>query len=336
MKTSVKSTLRIFLSADLSGSTSYKFDCQKNGKLWSNIFAQYYRRLEANLIDRWFEIGKDQYPEKFSFNKLPRLWKAIGDELVFCMEMDSHIDALHIVEAFDEVIRVECGVLKKVSEGMMDIKGSAWVAGFPIDNSEVMLKRKNLHIEDKLKKEIEEVKQQSAIDWTLSHEEKARRIFEMDYAEGEVDYIGPDIDTGFRIAKLSTPRKFVLSVDLALLVGHAIINTKESNKFDIYLDDKTSLKGVLDGKSYPLLFIDTEQHILRKQPHEKILKRRADHDVTEVVAFCEHFIASTNGRLHVPYILGKYETVFNVVPEIHKEKLAELNKYLQNMESKSV
>jgi hypothetical protein len=336
MKSSIESKLRIFLSADLSGSTNYKFVCQKKGKLWSNVFAQYYRRLEANFVDRWYQVGKEEYPERFSLNKLPQLWKAIGDELVFSMKLESHIDTLHAIEAFEDVIRVERRVLKKISDGMMDVKGSAWIAGFPIDNSEVMLKRKNLHNEERLKKEIEEIRLQNGVDWTFSSEEKARRIFEMDYEEGEVDFIGPDIDTGFRIAKLSTPRKFGLSVDLAWLIGHAMINTNKSNKLDIYLDDKVSLKGVLDGKGYPFLFIDTEQNILRKHPHEKILGRKADHDVTEVVAFCKHFIDSTNGGLHIPYILCDEEKEFTVIPETHKAPLAALEKCFQDMKAKKV
>ena len=115
------------------------------------------------------------------------------------------------------------------------------------------------------------------------------------------------------------------------VLGQAIISTNKLDKFDIYLDDETSLKGVLDGKNYPLLFIDTEQHILRKQPHEKIYYKKADHDVTEVVAFCEHFIASTNDRLHLPYIVGEGERVFNVMPKNHEAKLDELSKCLQRI-----
>jgi hypothetical protein len=63
MKSAIKSTLRVYWSADLSGSASFKFDCEKKGKLWSNIFAQYYRRLEANFINCWFQLGKSEYAE---------------------------------------------------------------------------------------------------------------------------------------------------------------------------------------------------------------------------------------------------------------------------------
>ncbi|MGZ0175142.1 MAG: hypothetical protein ACKVHE_37085, partial [Planctomycetales bacterium] len=64
-----------------------------------------------------------------------------------------------------------------------------------------------------------------------------------------VDYIGPSVDLGFRLAKFSTPRKFVVSGSLALLVLDGIHSCElPSDSVVLYLDGTVSLKGVIDGK----------------------------------------------------------------------------------------
>ncbi|NQV29121.1 MAG: hypothetical protein HQ518_32615 [Rhodopirellula sp.] len=58
-----------------------------------------------------------------------------------------------------------------------------------------------------------------------------------------VDYIGPSVDLGFRLAKFSTPRKFVVSGSLALLVLDGIHSCDlPSDSVVLYLDGTESLK----------------------------------------------------------------------------------------------
>ena len=62
--------LRLFLSADLAGSTAFK----QTGKLdeWQKYFREFYRQLPALLRQKL--VGK-----KFNGIELP-VWKLIGDE----------------------------------------------------------------------------------------------------------------------------------------------------------------------------------------------------------------------------------------------------------------
>ena len=82
-----------------------------------------------------------------------------------------------------------------------------------------------------------------------------------------VDYIGPSIDTGFRLSTLSSSRKFVVSLELAHILSlEQHLNEQRPRrqstgafsltKFEFRYDGRKNLKGVFNGAPYPVFWID--------------------------------------------------------------------------------
>jgi hypothetical protein len=135
----------------------------------------------------------------------------LGDELIFAKKLTSGIEAFVAVCAAKQAIT---DYSKKLREHQRNrrkdgeqyafptqLKGTMWHAGFPIKNMKVV------------KDEQPQV---------------------------PIDYIGPSIDLGFRLAKLSTPWHMAISAPLAWMV--AKIQVEHSEKID-NLDVKWTYRG---------------------------------------------------------------------------------------------
>lgn len=173
--------LRIFLSVDLIGSTAFKQLSTATDKAsekyhsWLFSFFDFYTEFKTVYLgvleQHKLHYGVDIYEQ-------PHLWKRLGDELLFSASLQNTKQPLFFIECF-RVAMVEYE--KKIHElnWPLGLKGTAWIAGFPVRN----------------------VKIPAETDGELAE-----------------DYIGPCIDLGFRLSKYSTARKFVLSVELVWLV----------------------------------------------------------------------------------------------------------------------
>src|SRR5262249_6657574 len=107
----------------------------------------------------------------------PRLVKAIGDEILLETELKNSSDARALIRFFGRALARYAS--RNLASLRLQLKGTAWIAGFPINNHQ----------------------------------------FQIDtYGSIARDFIGPCIATGFRIAKFATPTKLVVSVDLALVL----------------------------------------------------------------------------------------------------------------------
>jgi hypothetical protein len=80
--------------------------------------------------------------------------------------------------------------------------------------------------------------------------------------EGKLDFIGPSIDTGFRLTKFSSSSNLYISIELAFLLTQANINRDEYLIIydNIYYDGEEILKGVAKDTPYPKLFILIERN----------------------------------------------------------------------------
>lgn len=118
-------SLRLFLSADLAGSTAFK---QNTGaREWQRFFQSFYTQLPA-YVDKEFEPGSSRLA----------LWKTIGDEIVFSAELRSAADAGRMVQAFSRGVgRYRRGITNPPRG--LDLKCAGWTAGFPVGNLEVLL-----------------------------------------------------------------------------------------------------------------------------------------------------------------------------------------------------
>ena len=133
--------------------------------------------------------------------------------------------------------------------------------------------------------------------------------------EGKEDFIGQHIDTGFRISKHATRRKFIISVELTVVL---IKNRALENEFKYYFEERKSLKGVLDQTPYPIIWIDME-------PDDERFEREALNNINnhtdpeKLLKFCEFFIDSNSERVLHPILL--HDPLFQEIPDWYRIKL---------------
>ncbi len=159
----------LFVSYDIVGSTKFK---SKDGD-----WAEKIRRAINELRGSVEELPDDVPPF--------RLWKALGDELVFTCEIETIENLKNALPFLFEVLQQQAEEIYQYSDKNLDLKATAWIA----------------HIGER--------------------KESFNTIL-MVTDEGVKDYIGRSIDEGFRLAhQFTRPRRFVVSFDIAsLLVSH--------------------------------------------------------------------------------------------------------------------
>src|SRR3546814_20697194 len=66
-----------------------------------------------------------------------------------------------------------------------------------------------------------------------------------------LDFIGPDLDLGFRLSKFARPARLLLSLDLVEMLLAA------DNRADVvlYLVGREELQGVMFGSPYPIIWM---------------------------------------------------------------------------------
>lgn len=242
--------VRLFFSADLIGSTAYKNKPQvspaayaRRQPPWADGFEQFYE-----LFHQRFASACDQQAGA----PVPCFFKAIGDELLFHVAIHGCEDAVAAMAGFRLALE-EYNRRIMQADLPLSVKGSAWIAGFPINNHRVIM------------------------------------------PDGSEDFIGPSIDAGFRLSRMATQRKLVVAVDLALLL------LEEPGGFTFFFDEPIPLKGVLGGRPYPLIWIDTGVQL----PEDRLLGVRKDPcERDELRDYCRRYIDScgSDSWLIIPYL----------------------------------
>lgn len=134
-------------------------------------------------------------------------------------------------------------------------------------------------------------------------------------AGDQIDFIGPGIDLGFRLTKHSSETKMVISIGLALLV------LKDAgNELEFGYDSRTQLKGITNGKGYPVIYIrvnspkenDSESKLIQKIHQDDLLK------------FVEFYYSENS--LSYPFIEGDYQ--FNSKPTNYQKDFDNVKKML--------
>jgi hypothetical protein len=236
-----------------------------------------YKGRSADGVQPWLPFFVEFYQDfPVYFNRacsslptpveVPERWKSLGDELIFVAELESHQEARACVEAFKKSIEDYRAIIQE--KGLpLALKASAWTAGFPVGNAEIRNKR----------------------DGKISGEIAA-------------DYIGPSIDIGFRLGKLATIRRFVVSIELVVLL------TRDTGTSLSFMFEETQpLKGVLDDRPYPIVWIDmfTGQADDIELQADKLIGRRQKHCELEALQkYSRRYIKEHGKPLMMPFIEG--------------------------------
>ncbi len=255
MTSPIESRMRVFLSADLVGSTKlknrlnhqellekYRSRCHVVEKLrkqdatlnisddieraavleslavstedfdWATVVRAFYEGLHTEFVTAIEELRESHVIGDALANSI-KPWKAIGDELIYEISVPGRLELYHITMGFLRTIREMDRKIGERSGGVsveLRIKGAAWVAGFPVRNREIILPALNER-------------------W---------------------DFLGPDMDTGFRIAKCTRAGMLVVSIELAELLGEC--QGKVSPMLGKIVGWE-ELAGVWNDKRYPVI-----------------------------------------------------------------------------------
>jgi hypothetical protein len=230
----LKPRLRLFFSVDLVGATQYK----QSRTIWRPEILSFYRDFDFILQDEFRAFAESHDPGLSP----PNFWKSNGDELLYVCEMDSPNQAHALMYVW--LVALERYRATSVEESQhLDVKSTAWIALFPAPNSEIFFRRGNFGPEDQSARDPLIVQSEIRDEWYA-------------YPHGATitrEFVGPSMDTGFRLTAWSTPSRMVLSVDLAfLLMG---THPRGLGRLRMKLSGCGRLKGVSGDQPYPILWI---------------------------------------------------------------------------------
>jgi hypothetical protein len=303
--------LRLFLSFDVQGSTSFKYQAAADKiEAWLPIIHWFYIETQAAVERSWLRSSaryRHDFPEAEA-GPGPVFWKSAGDELLFVQEITHPLQCLSAVQAFKDVQAQQDEDLQRRSGGRLRLKATAWLAGFPNLNKEIPLIGPHTG-------EVE------------SHDDDTMlRIarFERGTLPHQRDFVGPSIDLGFRLTELATPRRFVVSVELAYVLADMMVESHLMDRLNLQVEEGRVLRGILNDMEYPLIWIDALSHRPAKTNLERLMSRNAcSADVLREM--CGQFIAEAP-VLVMPYIVVEDRCVYGTVPAAHGEKLTTIRR----------
>ncbi|AFM20595.1 hypothetical protein Mycch_5993 (plasmid) [Mycolicibacterium chubuense NBB4] len=240
----------LFLSCDLQNSTQFK---QKREGEWIATFLAFYSEFPSLLANRITE----KYPD---LKDRLSLWKAIGDELIFSAQIQSEQECSDAIDAWTATM-LEFEVQHLLEKTPMTLKGGAFLATVPAPDRRVAIPRTVQISDDGTQIDVQETNEA-----TLNRADTTGD-FAINFA---MDYVGPSIDTGFRVLKFAARSYFVLTVEVAHLLFKHYNDDRTKRDRVAYLLGTHSLKGVWGGRPYPVFAIarpleaDTPEQLLAK------------------------------------------------------------------------
>lgn len=234
----------MFFSFDLENSTKFKESFPHN---WSYLIEFFYELVKntfkSNLVNQ--KILREEDDEQLIF------WKIIGDEISFYKKIDSLEEPFYSVKAVDYTLQDVYDQLcsnkdltdendKDIIKSNIDIKASIWIAKCETNCNGT--KSNKIYVN--------------------CFKEYDSRYNELGEKVKELDFLGPDIDEGFRIGKYCGKRKVTVSAKLAYLIYYLSINQKmlfsdidaKSIKNNFRIVQYKKLKGIWQDRLYPIIF----------------------------------------------------------------------------------
>ncbi|MFT3881108.1 MAG: hypothetical protein QM703_15780 [Gemmatales bacterium] len=155
-------------------------------------------------------------------------WKAVGDELLYQFRVNNRAEIYWLTVAFILALRtIDAKVKASDTQRGLRLKGTAWVAGFPIRN----------------------------------------RVIKLPAIETD-DFLGPEIDTGFRISKTTRPGMLAVSVEL----GELLAETRDLDTFMGLIVGWERMKGVWNDCLYPVIWVDLPRGTLENRKAQEAIK----------------------------------------------------------------
>ena len=281
-KLDVKAVL--FFSVDIVDSVAYKSNFVNE---WSKDFEAFYETF-PNILSTNCQSVKLPHRNAVDL-PCPNTWKVVGDEMLFFIDMCATYGAiqdkgklaryelaLYYAIAFTKTIKKynsEADEKLRNNDHAFKIKGTAWFANV-VKGPQYEHKYGNMEIE------VENIKG-----------DRTKRL----------DFIGRQIDIGFRIAKYSTLNRFVISVEYAILLLRDNYLTIEAQEMCLYYEGRRPIKGILEYLDYPIIYIDMQDKL---EHYENILlsKHVRPANLITLMQFMDEYIYRTNLILYYPFV----------------------------------
>lgn len=210
-----QSRIAMFMSVDVSGSTNFKSETQADDKGPAWVGAFEEFFREVPLI----MMG--QIAAAFMLeDEVPdcSVWKVIGDEIIFLAQPKSARQTQLLVNAFyNTIINYDNKIFERWP---LRVKGCCWAAQISSRNRQI---------------EIPE-------------------MMGSDSSHTYVDYLGPDVDAGFRLAGCVGRGQLMISSNLVQLLA----GMEETEGIQFHYIGRKVLKGVYKGRPYPLFLMTRE------------------------------------------------------------------------------
>lgn len=217
-------SVEVFFSFDIVNSTAYK---TLNFTGWSQVIVALFSKVQQLVV-----------------KKMPsaEMWRILGDEVVFIVPIKEKNDIFVYVNSIFEILNIMVLQLKKGTffdelgicdldrdlmkmQNIISIKASAWIA----------------IIGENLKK--------------LEQYDNLIERFKLQEGYGIFEFLGNDIDTGFRIKENTQDRRFAISYELAYIVSRNTDYLK-----NIHIITYKRLKGVWQNRLYPIIWYYDEKY----------------------------------------------------------------------------
>jgi len=190
---------------------------------WMPVIRQFFDEMQ-NLVRGALDLLRAESPIAGALPPDLRVWKANGDEILFeCRAM--RLEEVVLAErAFRKAVgEFNRSVLESTNPDRRTVRGTGWAAGFPLRNR--------------------------------------RLFFGLDGPGERPDFIGPQIDLGFRLTKYDGhhPDLIVLSPELAWLLARAADANWSSGPLEppLLYHGHHTFKGIAGGTPVPVFCTDT-------------------------------------------------------------------------------
>lgn len=159
-------------------------------------------------------------------------WKMIGDEILFYMPVEDIDELLTAPQKVYTLLQKSIKFLEKEckSKGILSVKATMWA-------SRVMELRHSEFYS-------------SGVNYLLKSHNGDQMV---------LDFLGPDIDTGFRIGSFALHGKLVVGADLACLISDKLRGRKEYDELEkLRIVSFEQLKGVWNSRHYPIIWYEEQ------------------------------------------------------------------------------
>lgn len=345
-----------FFSIDIVDSTAMKQAGEDTGD-WMFPVVEFFGQINHSFVRAWGRAKENlewirQFDKNFTIGSAPEFFKGNGDEAIFQKELKHPAEALYLLHALrDEISQLEIYKAGSKDKERLQYKISSWIASFPVPNRQIVLQRRQ-------EEKASDVRLLGS--YILRNFDLVERYYEgRSKTSGSVesvqhgkdvgllmDYVGPSLDTGFRVSSLANSSRLTLSLELAQILAatHSYITKSHQQgvakeyrnyirskqnansqeripafelliNFNIFIFGFQSLKGVLKGNSYPVFWIpaSSESDVEKSEALSKL-------DLCELSDFASEFIERNKNYLHPVYIPNDSWELFSDLHPEHERK----------------